>query len=81
MVPVGQFLQANRYVADLGAAVAELVGDIFGDVTGPTLGSVERHDAHGAVILPVEQVLDQRLAVGVPFVSFASGPPEESKIV
>jgi hypothetical protein len=34
-----------RHLAELNVASAQLIGDIFGHITGPAFGGVERHDA------------------------------------
>ena len=55
---VDEALQEKRDVAVLQiATLAQLMGDVFGDILRPALGSVEGHDADGVAVLPGEQVL------------------------
>jgi len=76
---LNEVLQARWHLVVLRNASAQLVGDVHGDIAGPALGGVEGHDANRAAILAVDQVADQRRAVGRLFVGARpSRPPKSS---
>jgi hypothetical protein len=52
-------------LAAIGVCLREPSSDIVGHVEGPALGGVESDDADWQRILALEQVADQRSAVGV----------------
>jgi hypothetical protein len=52
-------------LAAIGACLRERSSDVVGHVEGPALGGVESDDADWRRILALEQVADQRSAVGV----------------
>src|SRR5262249_49954380 len=74
-----EILQASGYFATVSTALAKL--DLFGNVARPAFGGVEGHDPNRFLILPVEQVFDQRLAVSIHFVGLAPDPAENAQMV
>ena len=70
-------------LAAIGVCLREPSSDVVGHVEGPALGGVESDDADWQRILALEQVADQRSAVGVDSSvsrqERRSGPPKLSR--
>jgi len=67
-----------RYLCLPRPGILKVVGDILGHIPRPALSGVESNDAGRRGILALEQVADQRSAVGVGLIRFA---PEAAKPV
>ena len=50
---------------------AALAGDIFRDISGPTLGGFEGHDTYRVVVLPGDQIGDRGFQIGPIFAGLA----------
>jgi len=54
VVAGNEFYQKGRQIArQFGAAPAQLVGNVFGDVARPALGGVEADDANRIAVLTI----------------------------
>ena len=60
----------------IGACLLELGGDLVAHVAGPALGDVEGDDANWRELQTLEQIADQRWAVGVGHVRLAAAVAE-----
>ena len=52
-----------RYLIVFAKASGHFIGDIQGDIAGPSFGGVEGDDAEWIVVLAREQVADNRLTI------------------
>ena len=66
------------HLAELGVTSPQFIGDVDGHVTGPALGGVEGHNARWMRVLAVDQIADQRLAVGRIGVGLALGASQHA---
>ena len=62
-----------RYLCLPRPGILKVVGDILGHIPRPALSGVESNDADRRGILALEQVADQRSAIGLGFIRFAPG--------
>src|SRR4029077_9909706 len=69
-----------RYLIGFAKASGHFIGDIQGDIAGPSFGGVEGDDAEWIVVLAREQVADHRLTVSSALVG-APQPAVIAKVV
>jgi hypothetical protein len=75
-------LQTNGRVSHLEiAAPPDFMGNILGDIPRPPFRRVETNDPHGAVVLAVEKVGNDRLKVGCLDIGFAPAASVMTKII
>src|SRR5437764_8774018 len=59
----------------------DLAGDIFRDIFGPTLGSVEGHYANRIVILAGHQIGNYAFQIGPPLDGLTIGAPQTAEVI
>jgi len=59
--------------------LAQFVGDLHGDITGPAFCGIEGDDADWLIVLARQQVADHRLAVGGLFGGLPPSPTDPPK--
>ena len=65
--------QIRQFVVLIGAALAQLLRYLFGDVANPTFGKVKANDANRVAVLAFQQIADDSFKVGVFDVCLAPG--------
>ena len=69
--------ERRRRLATIGACLGEFGGDLIARIARPALGGVESNDTDWGEILSLEQMADQRGAVGIGHVGLGPGQAAE----
>jgi hypothetical protein len=66
LVPLDELFQRGRQIARLvRTALAQRLGEVFGNIPRPALGSIETNDANGVAVLAVQQILYDGFEIGI----------------
>ena len=69
------------YFVVLNATSPQLIGNINGHIARPAFSRIEGDDADRILVLPFDQIPDQRRAVGSGFVSLTPGSTETAEVI
>src|SRR5260370_38745674 len=77
LVPLDELFQRGRQIARLvRTALAQRLGEVFGNIPRPALGSIETNDANGVAVLAVQQIRDDGFEIGIFYVGLAPCLPK-----